>query len=71
MEQPANIKILKILNLCYHKIDHGIQAQWHFFATSHEKSPCDGIKGTTKRLVARETLQATENYQILSLYQTF
>ena len=58
-------------NLCYHEIDHGIQAQWHFFATSHGKSPCDGTGGTIKQFVARETLQATENYQILSPYEMF
>ena len=52
--QYKNFK--NFVNLCYHEIDHGIQAQWHFFATSHGKSPCNGIGGTTKRLVARETL---------------
>ena len=62
---------VNFVNLCYHEIDHGIQAQWHFFLTSHGKSPCDGIGGTIKRFVARETLQATENYQILSPYQMF
>ena len=67
--QYKNFK--NFLNLCYHKIDHGIQAQWYFFVTSHRKSPCDGIRGTRKQLVARETLKATENYQILSPYQMF
>ena len=32
------------------------------------ESPCDGIGGTTKGLVARASLQATENYQILLSY---
>ncbi|KAK3931888.1 Protein FAM153B [Frankliniella fusca] len=32
------------------KKDFGIPAQWHFFATSHGKSACDGIGGTLKRL---------------------
>ena len=67
--QYKNFK--NFVNLCYHEIDHGIQAQWHFFATSHGKSSCDGIGGTTKQFIARETLQATENYQILSPYQMF
>ena len=57
--QYKNFK--NFVNLCYHDIDHGIQAQWHLFATSHGKSPCDRIRRTTKRLVARETLPATEN----------
>ena len=42
-----------------------------FFAISHGKSPCDGIGGTTKRLVAIASLQATENNQILNSYQMF
>ena len=44
--QYKNFK--NFVNLCYHEIDQDIQAQWHFFATSHGKSPCDGIGGTTK-----------------------
>ena len=44
--QYKNFK--NFVNLCDHEIDHSIQTQWHFFATSHGKSPCDGIGGTTK-----------------------
>ena len=62
--QYKNFK--NFINLCHHELDHGIKAEWHFFASSHGKSPCDGIGGTTKRLVARASLQATETYQILS-----
>ena len=54
------------VNLCYHKIDHGLHAEWHSFATSHGKSPCDGIDGTVKRLVARASLQATTHNQIIT-----
>ncbi|ESO02802.1 hypothetical protein HELRODRAFT_174220 [Helobdella robusta] len=46
--------------------DFGLKAEWHFFATSHGKSPCDGIGGTTKRLVARASLQASTKDQILN-----
>jgi len=42
-----------------------------FFATSHGKSPCDGIGGTVKRLVARASLQATTSNQILNPDQMF
>ena len=28
-------------NLCRHEKYHDLQAEWHFFATSHGKSPCD------------------------------
>ena len=45
------------LNLCHHKADFGVDAEWHFFATSHGKGPCDGLGGTVKRLAARASLQ--------------
>ncbi|MFZ2538857.1 MAG: hypothetical protein WAX04_08135, partial [Oscillospiraceae bacterium] len=50
----------------------GLSAKWHFFATSHGKSPCDGVGGTIKRLVARAILQATTSNFLLTpdnLYQ--
>ena len=42
-----------------------------FFATSHGKSPCDGIGGTVKRLTARASLQHPVSSQILSAKQIF
>ena len=42
-----------------------------FFATSHGKSPCDGLGGTTKRLVARASLQSPEYYQFLTPLDLF
>ena len=30
-------------NYCHHESDSGLNAEWNFFATSHGKSPCDGI----------------------------
>ena len=51
-------------NLYYHLHDYGIWAEWHFFATSHGKSPCDRIGDTGKHLVARASLQ---NIHILSV----
>lgn len=44
-------------NICLHEDDYGISAEWHFFATSHGKGPCDGIGGTVKRLATRASLQ--------------
>lgn len=35
----------RFLNLCHHEVDFGITVTWSFFATSHGKSPCDGIGG--------------------------
>lgn len=37
------------LNLCLFKKDFGINAEWHFFTTSHSKSPCDALGGSFKR----------------------
>ena len=34
-----------LLNLSFHLEDFGINAEWHFFATSHGKNACDGIGG--------------------------
>jgi hypothetical protein len=59
-------------NLAYHKVDFGIQAEWHFFATSHGKNACDGVGGTVKREAAKASLQAATGGHILTpedLYQ--
>lgn len=47
------------LNLGHHRKDYGVEAEWHFFATSHGKGPCDGVGGSIKRLAARKSLQLT------------
>ena len=36
----------KFLNLCHHKDDFRVKAEWHFSATSHGKGACDGLGGT-------------------------
>ena len=36
------------LNLTYHQSDFGIKASWSIFATTHGKSPWDGIGGSVK-----------------------
>ena len=54
------------LNLCLHKQDFGLDAVWSFFATSHGKSPCDGIGGAVKRVVVTRSLKRPINDQILS-----
>ena len=43
-----------------------ILSTWSFFATSHGKSPCDGIGGTIKRLTARSSLQRVSREQIIT-----
>lgn len=37
------------LNICLFNSDFGVNAEWHFFATSHGKSPCDALGGSFKR----------------------
>ena len=55
-----------MMNLCMHKEDFQLDATWSFFATSHGKSPCDGVGGTVKRKIARCSLQRPINDQILT-----
>lgn len=52
-------------NLANHFDDFGIPAEWHFFATSHGKGPCDGIAGSVKRLAFRASLQRRSENPIL------
>ena len=54
-------------NLLFHKDDFfGIEAEWHFFATSHGKNACDGIGGSTKRLARIASIRRPINNQILT-----
>ena len=58
-------------NLCLHSNDFSVSCTWSFFATSHGKSPCDGLGGTIKRLAARASLQRPIDNQILSAIEMF
>ena len=51
--------------------DFGIEASWNFSATSHGKSPCDGIGGTVKRVTGRASLQRPKENYILTALQMF
>lgn len=55
------------INLIYHKRDFGVEASCQFFATSHGKSPCDGIGGKVKRVAGRANLQRESSKQILTV----
>lgn len=46
--------------------DFGIQAEWHFFATSHGKTASDGAAGTLKRLTTKGDLHRPFENHILS-----
>ena len=59
------------INLCNHEADFGIQAEWHFSATSHGKGASDGVGGTVKHLAARANLQRPYEQQIMTPFQLF
>ena len=59
------------INLCYHLEDFGVPAEWHFFATSHGKGPCDGVGGTVKRQAAKASLQRVYTDQITTPHELF
>ena len=58
-------------NLCMHQKNFELVASWVFFATSHGKSPCDGIGGTVKHVVTKESLQKLTDQQIISCVHMF
>ena len=45
--------------------------EWHFFATAYGKSACDGIGGTVKRAMARESSRRLYADQIMSALAMF
>ena len=65
--QYKNFK--NFFNIAFHFQDFGVEAEWHFFATSHGKGPCDGIGGTLKRSAKKASLQATLIETPEQLYQ--
>jgi hypothetical protein len=65
VSQYKNCK--KFLNLCYHEEDFGVKAEWHFFATSHGKSPCDSIGGTIKITEHLRVLILPKNLLLISM----
>ena len=58
-------------NLCHYAQDFSVRCIWNFFATSHGKSPYDGIGGTIKSLVATASLQSPTTGHILSSQAMF
>ena len=59
------------LNLCKHYCDFGIEAEWHFFATSHGKGPCDGIGGCVKRMATVHSLKSLSKDYIQTSFQMY
>ena len=54
------------LGLVHHSSDFSVVGTWTFFATSHGKSPCDGIGGTLKRLTSDESLRRDPDDAIIT-----
>ena len=59
------------VNICHHEDDFGVPCEWNFFATAHGKGACDGIGGTVKRAVYRESLRRPMREQILDAETMF
>lgn len=59
------------LNLFYHKKDFNVEAEGHFFATSHGKGPADGLSGSVKRLARNESLRRPYIDQIITAKQLY
>ena len=58
-------------NLCFHEADFSLESEWNFFATSHDKSACDGIGGTVKRFVTKASLQLHPVHHIVKIESMF
>jgi hypothetical protein len=48
-----------------------MDAEWLFFATSHGKGACDGIRGTIKRLPRKASMQNPYEEQIMTPRQLY
>ena len=59
------------INLCHHAEDFDVQAEWHFFATSHGKTAADGVAGTIRRLATKASLQRPNKSQIMNTKQLY
>jgi hypothetical protein len=55
-----------VANVWFHERDFGVPAEWHFHATSHGKSACDGVTGRAKYLVYQHSLQATNPEELIT-----
>ena len=59
------------MNLCHHSVDFGVEAEWHFFATSQGKGTCDGTGGILKRMATKASLQRPYQDQIQTPHQLY
>lgn len=57
--------------LCQYKKVHNFHVEWHFFATSHGKGPCDGIGGAFKRNATRASQQIIDQGHITNAKELY
>lgn len=60
-----------VCNLAHHFEDFNVIAEWHFFATSHGKSPCDATARTLKREATNASLRRPYDKQITTPIQLY
>eukprot|EP00731_Ephydatia_muelleri_P006911 Em0003g1159a len=65
---PQPICFLGECNLCK---SSSTEAEWHFFATSHGKGPCNGLGGTVKHLATKASLPRAFEDQIQSAIELY
>lgn len=58
-------------SLCQFKKNYDIDVEWHFFATSHGKGPCDALGGTIKRMATRASLAKEREHPIKNAKELF
>lgn len=69
---PGQYKSFKVFsNLMEHQNDFGLDATWHYFATSHGKSACDGIGAVVKFQARRASLQRLSTNHITTARELF
>ena len=54
-----------------HKIDFGVDAEWHTSATAHGKGATDGVGAIFKREATRASLQVSDNQALLNVQSLF
>ena len=59
------------INLCHRQQDFSMDAEWIFFATSHDKSPCYSVGRFINCYVAKPSLQRPLHDQISSYQSMF
>lgn len=57
----------QMCNLKNHKKDFNISAEWHFTATAHGKSSCDGLGASFKREAFRASMKAKATESLINI----